>query len=569
MPLRRYQIDVQQKVYGAWGEQKKAVVPVLPTGGGKTKMFCDTIQNYPGASVAIAHRQELVSQISLALAGYGVRHNIIGAKETRKTIERLHMDELGRSYLNSQSHCSVAGVDTLIKMNPHDSWFNRVGVGVIDEGHHVLRENKWGAAARMFPNSYWMLPTATALRADGKGLGRDADGIAETIVEGPNARELINSGFLTDYRVIGVPSDIDYSQIPVTASGDLSPPKLRAAVHGSDEIVGDIVKHYLKFAPGKLGITFAVDVESATDIAAAFRKAGVPAEVVTAKTPTLLRASILRQFKERKILQLVNVDLFGEGFDLPAIEVVSMARKTESFGLYVQMFGRALRLMIDDALMQRWDDFSVTERLAYIAASSKPSAIIIDHVQNVIRHGLPDGGRAWSLARRERRTRGSAPDGIPTRTCLNDACLSLYERTEPACPYCGLVPVVADRSAPEHVDGDLGEYSPELLKALRGEIDRIDGPATVPWGANQLAQMGAAKQHYVRQQAQAGLRANIALWAGYQKHLGRPDSETYRRFYFTFGTDIATAQTLSTADANDLNIRICSKLAIDGVVSKG
>ena len=36
---------------------------------------------------------------------------------------------------------------------------------------------------------------------------------------------------------------------------------------------------------------------------------------------------------------LVNVDLFGEGFDLPAIEIVIMARPTASFILYTQQFG--------------------------------------------------------------------------------------------------------------------------------------------------------------------------------------------------------------------------------------
>ena len=33
-------------------------------------------------------------------------------------------------------------------------------------------------------------------------------------------------------------------------------------------------------------------------------------------------------------MQLVNVDILGEGVDVPAIEVVSMARPTESYALY-------------------------------------------------------------------------------------------------------------------------------------------------------------------------------------------------------------------------------------------
>lgn len=78
-------------------------------------------------------------------------------------------------------------------------------------------------------------------------------------------------------------------------------------------------------------------------------------------------AAILRRFKARELTVLVNVDLFGEGFDLPATEVVSMARPTMSYALYVQQFSLALRLM-----------------------DGKTEAIIIDHVGNVRRHGLPD-----------------------------------------------------------------------------------------------------------------------------------------------------------------------------------
>ena len=164
-----------------------------------------------------------------------------------------------------------------------------------------------------------------------------------------------------------------------------------------------MVDHYLRIAKGKLGVTFAVDVEAAGDIATAFKKAGVPAEIVTAKTPDTLRASILRRFRNRELLQLVNVDLFGEGFDLPAIEVVSMARPTQSFSLFAQQFGRALRPM-----------------------DGKEHAIIIDHVGNVHRHGLPDAPRDWSLDRRERRSSKNVDIVIPTRTCPE--CAGAYER---------------------------------------------------------------------------------------------------------------------------------------------
>ena len=164
-----------------------------------------------------------------------------------------------------------------------------------------------------------------------------------------------------------------------------------------------------------LGVTFATDVKTATELAEEFKAAGVPAEVVHAETKH--RDRILEKFARREILQLVNVDVFGEGFDLPAMEVVSFARRTESYGLYVQQFGRPLRPDYAEGF-----DLTTREgRLAAIAASHKPRALIIDHVGNVFpRHGLPDVRRTWSLDRREKRSRGvSDPDIIPITTCLN------------------------------------------------------------------------------------------------------------------------------------------------------
>ena len=178
----------------------------------------------------------------------------------------------------------------------------------------------------MFPNARGLGVTATPLRADGKGLGRHADGLMDAMVVGPSMRDLVLRGYLTDYRIFAPPNDIDLSAVPTSAGGDFSPVPLRAAVHQSTKIVGDVVQHYLRIARGKLGVTFAVDIEAAEEIAIAYRTAGVTAEVVTSKTPEIVRAQVLRRFRNREVLQLVNVDLFGEGFDLGKTDVGEFTR---------------------------------------------------------------------------------------------------------------------------------------------------------------------------------------------------------------------------------------------------
>ena len=570
--LRPFQADLERRVYEAWNAGALNVMPVAATGSGKTVLLSKVLYDEPGASIAIAHRQELVSQISIALARNGVRHRVVGAKKGSpliRVISALQVAELGYSFFDPNAKTGVGGVDTVIRMDASDPWFKQIRLQVQDEAHHVLKTNKWGQAAAMFPNARGLLPTATPLRADGKGLGRHADGLVDAMLLAPSMRDIIDMGYLTDYRIFAPPSDLDLTQVALSqATGDYNADQLRKAVHKS-HITGDVVAHYLKLAPGKLGVTFAVDVEAATEIAAAFRAAGVPAEVVSAKTPDALRAQILRRFKAREVMQLVNVDLFGEGFDLPAIEVVSFARPTESFALFSQQFGRALRLMLSREELRGYDLLSDEGRRAVIAASSKPVAFIIDHVNNTLRHGLPDARREWSLDRRERKSGGKS-DAIPLRVCINENCMQPYERIYKCCPYCGHYPPPPSRSAPEFVDWDLLELDAETLAALRGEIARIDGDAVIPYGAKPEVVGAVKRRHWERREAQGALRNVIAWWAGLETAQGRGESESYRRFYHKFGVDVANAQTLNAREAGELAERVTvelSKFGIDGTVN--
>lgn len=568
--LRPFQRQLEANCYAAWSAGARNIMPVAATGSGKTVVLSKMLYDEPGASIAIAHRQELVSQISVALARNGVRHRVVGARKGSplvRVITALQVAELGYSFLDPTAKTGVGGVDTVIRMSPSEPWFQQIRLAVQDEGHHVLRENKWGKAAQMFPNARGLFPTATPARADGRGLGRHADGLTDALVLAPSMRDIINMGYLTDYRIFAPPSDLNLSNVDISpTTGDFNADQLRKAVHKST-VTGDVIAHYLRLAKGKLGVTFAVDVETATETAMAFKAQGVPAEVVSAKTPDSLRAAILRRFKRREILQLVNVDLFGEGFDLPAIEVVSFARPTDSFPLYAQQFGRTLRLMIPEGMAASWDSLGDEGRKRAIAASEKPVGIIIDHVNNVVRHGLPDAQREWTLDRRERRAK-SKSDAIPLTVCVE--CLQPYERTHKRCPYCGFYMPPAGRSGPELVDGDLTELDAETLAALRGDVARIDGDFYAPYGLSLEAQMGARKNHLARQQAQKVMRNSIAWWAGVEAARGHAESESYRRFYFRFGVDVANAQTLGVREALELSERINSeltKVGVDGTVN--
>jgi superfamily II DNA or RNA helicase len=518
-----------------------------------TVTLADIVRDHNGASAVIAHRQELVGQLSLTIARYGVRHNVIAADATRRNIARLHVEELGYSLIDPGSRCVVASVDTLARQDLPPALAAMVTLWIVDEGHHLVEDNKWHRAIEKFthPGCRGLLPTATPKRADGKGLGRDQGGVADVMIQGPPMRWLIDQGYLTDYRIICPPSDLQIL-VDVSASGDWSSKQLREAAKRS-HIVGDVVTQYLKWARGKLGITFATDVETAVEMTGAYRIAGVRAETLTGKTDDYARRHILRRFAAREIDQIVAVDIISEGFDLPAIEVASMARPTASLALYMQQFGRTLRPL-----------------------EGKGKALIIDHAANVIRHqGPPDRPRVWSLER-SRNSNGPS-DAIPFRVCVGPAklpthpiggCFEPYERIYRECPHCGYYPEPATRSSPKAVDGDMDELDPAVLAVLRQDIAAVDMSRPdkmadlMAKGGSHMMIMANVNRHEERREMQDALRAAMGGF-GYRCRAldpAMPDSEIQRRFFFAFGCDVYSAMALGTREAAELAGRINTKV---------
>lgn len=535
--LRPFQSKLKGDVIQAWNQGAQNVVMRLDTGGGKTVTLSDLTRDQVGGVCVIAHRQELVGQLSVTLARYGIRHNIVAAEATRKAIAKAHVEELGYCMYDPGAQVVVASVDTLVRAELPPAWVASVTLWVVDEGHHLVLENKWHTAVGLFTNPAvrGLLPTATPKRADGKGLGRGQGGVADVMVEGPPMRWLIDNGYLSDYRIICPPSDLQVMS-DVAASGDWSTKTLREASERS-HIVGDVVTQYLKWARGKLGITFATDVTTATEMTAAYRLAGVKAETLTGKTDDYVRRQILRRFAAREVEQIVAVDIISEGFDLPAIEVASMARPTQSLALFMQQFGRTLRVM-----------------------PGKDKALILDHAGNVVRHqGPPDVPRVWSLNRRDRGSSG-AGTGIPLTVCVS--CFEPYRRSLRECPHCGHYPVPSSRAGPEHVDGDLFELDPAVLAQMRaavGDVDKSEQQRRSEMALAGWSQLVAAPQlrhHVARQEAQGSLREAMASFGGRCLAKGMGDSEMQRTFWHLFGVDVITAQTLGARDAAVLTEKI-------------
>lgn len=530
--LRDYQHDLKNNVFQAWSNGKRAVCAVSPTGSGKTILMGSIVNDMTTKGVVIAHRVEIVSQISVALSSFGIAHNIVAPKNTVTFCIRRQISATGKKWYDPNAMVTLAAVDTVLaRRDSLKQWFADQRWWMVDECHHLLQGNKWGIVVDSFRNAVGLGVTATPLRADGKSLHRDQGGIFDHMVVGPSMRDLIEQGALCDYRIFAPPQSIDTDGLKIGSTGDFVSNGLRKRAHES-RIVGDVVQSYLRFAKGLRGITFAVDVEHAIEMARAYVDAGVSALAVSAKTPDAERQAAIDKFERGVVQQLVNVDLFGEGFDVPAVEAVTMARPTASYGLYTQQFGRTLRM-----------------------SEGKERGILIDHVGNVVRHGLPDAPRRWTLFDENFGKRKNVDSSvIPVTTCIE--CMSVYERVHKVCPFCGAERIPQGRSLPEQVDGDLVELDAAVLARMRGEIERVDGEAVIPYGASDIVAASVKKRWSERQEAQHDLRREIAMWAGIWRDRGASDSEIHRRFFFCFGTDIFTAQTLGKNDANQLTDKL-------------
>ena len=560
--LRPYQQELKNQIYNHWNDhQHSNVLAVLPTGAGKTVFFSSIIAEHAGATCAVAHRQELVSQISLALARNKVRHRIIGPTNVVKMIVRLHMEEVGHSYYDPNSRHAVAGVDTLVRRGDQlANWLPTVKLWVMDEAHHVLQDNKWGKAVNMFPNARGMGVTATPSRADGHGLGSHVDGVFDKMFVGPSMRDLINMGFLTDYKLFAPQSSFRRDAIKKVSqtTGDFVAADVSKAVnesslvaHDEKQIVGDVVRTYQKLLSGMLTVVFAPDVATATELEKQYNDAGIPAKCVHGAMPDIERINAVRKFKNREYLVLTSVSIFDEGFDCPAIEAVQDVAATESFGRFVQRAGRMLRLK-----------------------EGKDFGRYVDHVGNIERHAVlvdyPGGAkielchREWTLDRREKTSGKSEVSSV--RPCV--ACAGTYPRFLTKCPYCGEPipePSESQRGKPEWVDGDLYELDPDVLAQMRNEVvgaretpeamrDRLTAQHVPVPGV-----MSNVKRQRERLDELVKNDILMAQWAGHRRAEGLSDSEIFRKFFITFNIDWLSAQSLKKDEALKLREKLETK----------
>lgn len=423
--LRPYQEGLLGGIRTELRTHRRAVLQ-SPTGSGKTVLTTHMIRGAAAKGLRswfVVHRRELLDQTSRALWAAGVQHGNIAA---------------GRP-LTSEL-VQVASVQTLARrmdrLTPPDFL-------IIDEAHHAVAATYRRVLDRC-PRSWVVGLTATPERTDGAGLGDLFDGL----VLGPSVADLIEQGYLSRYRIVAPPAPVDVGAVRVRG-GDFVRGEL-AAIVDQRAIIGDAVEHYRRYVGSREGppsarscLVYCVSRAHARNVAATYRAAGIDAVYVGGDTPDAERNAAIAGFRRGAPTVIVSVDLFGEGLDCPGLAAVQLLRPTQSLSLHLQQLGRALRV-----------------------EPGKETAVLLDHVGNSWRHGLPDDEREWSLEGRPRRKKGEEEVGSPLVHC--EGCHAVFRAHLPSCPVCGIPRAVAERrDAPDQVEGSLQEVDPEQHRRER------------------------------------------------------------------------------------------------------
>lgn len=421
MILRDYQSDIIERARTAMRNGCRAPLIVAPTGSGKRVLAVFMLDEAAKRGMTcwfINHRRELIKQSSDALGQMGVAHGIVSAGFAR----------------NPSRLIQVCAVQTLARRL---ATIRQPKLIVWDEVHH-LPAKSWAAIYRAVPDAYHIGLSASPQRLDGAGL---REFFSEMIV-GPSVKELIAQGYLAPYRLYA-PAQPQLDDVH-TKMGDYVKDELTHAMD-KPSITGDAIKHYQRLATGKRALVRAVSILHSQHIAEQFNAAGIRAEHVDGHTEDAERDAIFARFVSGETTVLSQVEIAGEGLDIPGIECAIDLRPTQSLTMALQFWGRALR-----------------------PAPGKV-AILLDHSGNVFRHSLPDDDREWSLDGRPKQDRRAEPTEW-IRTC--DHCFAAMPSAATDCKYCGHPLPVKPRTVKER-EGELEE----ITEVQRVEARREQGRA--------------------------------------------------------------------------------------------
>ena len=474
--LYDYQKEMMGKIDTAF-KSCQSVMVQMPTGTGKTVLLTEVVKNEKGRVKnpcvwIVVHRRELVEQIRETLETM-----LNCSSSTPNTTTSLLLDD---------SRIKVMSIQWLSRHYPEME--EMPSLIVIDEAHHAVAKT-YKEVMDAYPEAKKLGLTATPCRLTRRGF----TDLFDVLLQSWSAKKFIADGWLSLYDYMSIREDSEDWRLVNSlkkrgADGDFSLREMseKLNVQPSIERLCDTVRRY---AANKKGITYAIDIAHAEHIAEAYRQHGINAVAISSKTPLEERKAIIERFKETSvgdsyskpcnaflkqkanIQVLVNVDLFGEGFDCPDVEFIQLARPTLSLAKYLQQVGRGMRVF-----------------------EGKKYCLILDNVGLYRLFGLPSDDRDWQ-AMFEGRVAGKGiltkeverPYNVAYSICSEQERITSDARTE-------LITVMTHEGQRMDLEEAYGYEIVGNKEGLSGVVDK-DGKEVLPCEYNrvELKAYGIAK----------------------------------------------------------------------------
>ena len=378
-----YQEDMKERIEKAF-ESHQSVMVQMPTGTGKTILLAEVVKSekLKGKNPCVwivVHRRELVEQIKETLA-----------KQLDSSLFTFHssLNPLDSSLFTL--HSSLIKVFSIQWLSKHyHELEEKPSLIIIDEAHHAVAKT-YKEVMDAYPEAKKLGLTATPCRLTKRGF----TDLFDVLLQSWSVKKFIADGWLSLYDYMSIREDSEDWRLVNSlkkrgADGDFSLREMseKLNVQPSIERLCDTV---MRYAANKKGITYAIDIAHAEHIAEAYRQHGIKAVAISSKTSIEERKKIIERFKKTSvgdrygnscyasleqtndIQVLVNVDLFGEGFDCPDVEFIQLARPTLSLAKYLQQVGRGMRVF-----------------------EGKKYCLILDNVGLYRLFGLPSDDRDW------------------------------------------------------------------------------------------------------------------------------------------------------------------------------
>jgi len=297
------------------------------TGIGKTYLAAFDSAPYKRV-LFVAHREEILQQAAVSFRnvrqsedyGFFDRNH----KETDRAIVFASVATLGREEYLREEYFPADYFDYL----------------VIDEFHHAVND-QYQRIVKYFKPQFLLGLTATPERMDGRNIYEICD---YNVPYEISLKEGINKGMLVPFHYYGIYDETDYSSLHLM-KGRYEEKDLNKTYIGNDLRCDLIYKYYRKY-PSKRALGFCCSRQHAEDMAKEFCKRGIEAVAVYSNADGAFsedRDRAIAKLKKQEIKVIFSVDMFNEGVDIAALDMVMFLRPTESPIVFLQQLGRGLR----------------------------------------------------------------------------------------------------------------------------------------------------------------------------------------------------------------------------------